>query len=72
MQTLSETFWIAFVASASGLLLKLASMLFKSKCSDVNCCGMHIKRDVAMEEAEHEFDTLHRTPSTPINAMDRV
>ena len=70
--TLSEVFWIAFIGTASGLLIKLASMLFKSKCSEVNCCGIHIKRDVAMEEAEHEFDALHKTPSSPINAMDNT
>ena len=63
---LSEVFWIAFLSTACGLLIKLSSMAFKSKCSEVSCCGITIKRDVDLEEKEHEFDTLHKTKSNII------
>jgi hypothetical protein len=57
---LSEVFWIALIGTASGLLLKLSSMLFKSKCSECSCFGITIKRDVITEEREHEYDVEHR------------
>jgi hypothetical protein len=60
MPTLSETFWIAFVATASGFLLKLASMMYKSKCTECSLCGITIKRDVLTEEREHEYDVAHQ------------
>ncbi len=60
---LSEVFWIALIGTASGLLLKLSSMLFKSKCSECSCFGITIKRDVITEEREHEYDVEHRVDS---------
>jgi hypothetical protein len=48
------------VTTCSGLIIKLASMAFKSKCSEVSCCGLIIKRDVALEEKEHEYDVAHQ------------
>ena len=36
---LSEVFWIAFVGTASGFLLKLASLAYKSKCKECSACG---------------------------------
>ena len=60
MTTLSETFWIAFVATASGFLLKLASMAYKSKCKECYFCGISIKRDVELELEEHEYDVANQ------------
>ena len=60
MSILSETFWIAFVATASGFLLKLASMAYKSKCTECNLCGFVIKRDVITEEKEREYELSHK------------
>ena len=60
---LSEVFWIAFLGTASGLLIKLASMAFKSKCSEFNSCCFSIKRDVVLEEKEHEYDIEHKVGS---------
>jgi hypothetical protein len=64
---LTEIFYVMLVTTVSGLVIKLSSMAFKSKCSDVSCCGLTIKRDVALEEKEHEFEILHKIPSTQIN-----
>jgi hypothetical protein len=60
MPTLSETFWIAFVATASGFLLKLASMAYKSKCKECYFCGISIKRDVQLELEQHEYDVANQ------------
>lgn len=51
---LSEVFWVAFCSTMSGLVIKLASMAYRSKCSDVSCCGIHIKRNVELETDEPE------------------
>jgi hypothetical protein len=52
---LSEVFWVAFVSTVSAMIIKLASMAYKSKCSDLEFCCLKIKRDVALEEKETEF-----------------
>ena len=57
---LSEVFYMALVTAASGFLLKLASMMYKSKCSECYFCGISIKRDVELEEREHEYDVAHQ------------
>ena len=68
--TLSEVFWIAFIGTASGLLIKLASMIFKSKCTECSFCGILIKRDVELEEKENEFEILNKKPSFPIEKCE--
>ena len=54
---LSEIFWIAFLSTASAVVLKLASLCFKSKCKEVKLCGgrMSCIRDI---EAESKMDEL--------------
>lgn len=57
---LSEVFYMALVTAASGFLLKLASMAYKSKCKECSCFGISIKRDVELEEKETEFELTHQ------------
>lgn len=57
---LSEVFYMALVTAASGFLLKLASMMYRSKCTECSFCGIIIKRDVLTEEKEHEYDVAHQ------------
>jgi hypothetical protein len=52
---LSEVFWISFVATASGFLLKLASLAYKSKCKECSFCGIRVIRDT---DAEAEVDEM--------------
>ena len=61
---LSEVFYMALVTASSGFLLKLASMLYKSKCSECSFCGITVKRNVELEERETEFLALNKTKST--------
>ena len=57
---LSEVFWVAFITTVSGVVIKLASMAYKSKCKECYFCGISIKRDVELEEREHEYDVAHQ------------
>ena len=58
---LSEIFWIAFLSTASAVVLKLSSLCFKSKCKEVKLCGgrMSCIRDT---EAESKMDELAQRP----------
>ena len=49
---LSEVFFIALTSSVSGVILKLASLAYKSKCSEVSFCGLKITRNVSLETPE--------------------
>jgi hypothetical protein len=60
---LSEVFWVAFVTTCSGMIIKLASMAYKSKCKECYFCGISVKRDVDLEERQTEFEILHKTKS---------
>tara|TARA_R110000765_G_scaffold268601_1_gene367577 strand:+ start:5965 stop:6186 length:222 start_codon:yes stop_codon:yes gene_type:complete len=62
---MSEVFWVAFVSTTSGFLLKLVSMIYKSKCSECSICCITCKRNVELEEKEFEFNRLNPAPLTP-------
>ena len=62
---LSEVFWVAFITTISGLIIKLCSMAYKSKCKEVSCCCIKLVRDVELEEKENEFEITHKVP--PLN-----
>jgi len=38
-------------------------MAFKSKCSEFTACCFTVKRNVDLEEKEHEFDVEHKVGS---------
>lgn len=57
---LSEVFWVAFISTISGVIIKLCSMAYKSKCKEVSCCCIKLVRDVELEEKENEFEITHR------------
>ena len=60
---LSEVFWVAFIGTVSGIIIKIGSMVYKSKCTECGFCGIIIKRDVITEEREHEFELSRKIPS---------
>lgn len=67
---LSEVFWSFFLTSVIGLLLKGASIVYKSKCRTVECCCIKINRDI---EAEVKVDTAITLPTLqPPNLMSAV
>lgn len=56
---LSEVFWVAFITTVSGIIIKLASMCYKSKCKEVELCCLKIIRDTVAEEKEEEYRIEH-------------
>lgn len=62
---LSEVFWVAFITTISGMIIKLASMAYKSKCKEFEICCLKVKRDVELEEKELEFELKHKLPDSP-------
>jgi hypothetical protein len=68
---LSEVFWIAFVSTASGMIIKLASMAYKTKCKECSFCCIKVIRDVELEEKENEFEITHNLSSSK-NKLNEV
>jgi hypothetical protein len=60
-------FWSFFITSMVGLVLKLTSMAYKSKCKEVSCCCIKVIRDVEAEEKETEFVISHSANENNLN-----
>ena len=58
---LSEVFWVAFISTASALIIKVASLAYKSKCKECKICCIKVIRDTTIEEKEEEFRISHST-----------
>ena len=52
----SEIFYSFLITSIIGCSLGVVRMLYKSKCQEVNCWGLKIKRNVALEEKADELE----------------
>ena len=52
----SEIFYSFLITSIIGCSLGIMRMLYKSKCEEVNCWGLKIKRNVALEEKADELE----------------
>jgi aldehyde:ferredoxin oxidoreductase len=61
MVDLSEVFFVFLVTAVSGMIIKLASMAYKSKCKECSVCCIKVVRDVDLEEKELEFRIKHNT-----------
>lgn len=61
---LSELFWISLVTTSAGVIIKLASMCYKSRCKEVKLCGgrMSCIRDIEAETKMAEFELMHPPP----------
>ena len=64
---LSEIFFTFFITSAIACILTLSRQLYKSKCEDIECCGLVIKRNVTVEEKIDEIEIHNRTESKDNN-----
>jgi hypothetical protein len=62
-------FWISFVTLITGCLLAVVKITYKSKCREVECCCIKIKRDIDNEEKidEIEMNRLRR-----IDTLDEI
>ena len=63
--TLSEVFWIAFITTGSGFLLKLAGLCYKSKCKEYHFCCIKIIRDTQAEIEMDEFNRINPPQQNP-------
>jgi len=56
---LSEVFYMALVTTSAGVIIKLASMCYKSRCKEIKLCGGRISciRDT---EAETTLELAQR------------
>jgi len=59
---LSEVFYMALVTTSAGVIIKLASMCYKSRCKEIKLCGGRISciRDTEAEEKFDEFELAQR------------
>ena len=58
---LSEVFWVAFIGTLSGCIIKLASMAYKSKCKEFQCCCLKVIRDIEAEEREDQMEQIPKS-----------
>ena len=52
----SEIFYSFLITSIIGCCLGIMRMLYKSKCENIKCWGIEIKRNVALEEKADELE----------------
>ena len=64
---LTETFYVCLITTVSGLLSKLASLAYKSKCRQCQCLGVKIIRDVVIEN-DYDEEELKRTELNKTNS----
>lgn len=65
----SEIFYTFVITTASGVLLAMIRMLYKSKCKTIKICGCEIDRDTEAEEREDEkeMEIIERNEERKIN-----
>ena len=60
---LSDVIISLIITSSTNILYALIKNISKSKCSECVLGCITIKRDVALEEKENEFEILHKQPN---------
>jgi hypothetical protein len=56
---MNDALFIVLINSIVIIILKIISMFYKSKCKRVDCWGVHIIRDVEIEE-ELDEQTINK------------
>lgn len=69
MTELSESFWVAFIATISAMFGLTLRMCLRSRCSDVECLCLKVHRDTDLESQEQtqQQELGLSTPSEKIN-----
>ena len=63
INSMNDVIAVLLITTIGNLVIGLAKLIAKSKCSEVSCCCFNIKRDVVLEEKENEFEILHKKQS---------
>jgi hypothetical protein len=71
-QELSEVFWSFVISSCCAVILALARMAYRSKCKNIDCCGIKCERDVAGEEALDAQQAIQNNNEAESPRSDRV
>ena len=67
--TFDAVFWSFFITSVIGCLLKFGSMAYKTKCKEIDCCGIKITRDIQAEEKIDEKEIKNKEETSPSNKV---
>jgi len=61
MDEANGLFYLSLATLLTGFTLKLFSICLKSKCENCDICYglLSVKRNVQLEEKEHEFDLIN-------------
>jgi len=57
----SDVIMSLLITSVSGIIIGILSVLYKSKCTRIECCCLKIDRDVIEEEKIDEINANHMT-----------
>jgi len=63
---LSEGFWVFLVGTSAGIIGVILKLCYDSKCSDIECCCIKIKRDIGRELEEDKYKIQHNIPPTKL------
>ena len=73
MNANDSIFYTSLYSFLGGFVLAVLSILYKSKCKNIKCCGCEIIRDTDVELQEDTLEiqtrnqSIDRTPNNPIN-----
>lgn len=60
MAELTETFWVAFIATISAMFGLSLRMCLRSRCDQVDCLCLKVHRAVDLESQEHQEHQQHQ------------
>ena len=58
---MNDVLFIVLITSITSISMKLISMCYKSKCTKIDCFGLHVERDIVVEE-EYDEQELQKRP----------
>ena len=61
--------WSLLFTSVSGIIIGILSIMYKSKCTHIECCCLKIDRDVAGEEQIDKQEANHMTHNNLANSV---
>lgn len=56
----TDVVWSLLITSVSGVIFGILTVLYKSKCKHIQCCGIVIDRDID-DETKIDIDSNHTT-----------
>ena len=59
---MNDVIAVLLITTVGNLIIGLAKIIAKSRCSEFSCCGCSVKRDIRLEIEEEQFEILHKQP----------